>query len=90
MNRKQRRALDKQLGKDSTKELSDKVTQFQSLPDMCLACEKPFDKKNKKMVKTWNVVVRDEDTVRLYCPDCWTMAHKLINEFKKERGNAGK
>ncbi len=90
MNRKQRRALDKQLGKDSTKELSDRVTQFQSLPEMCLTCEKPFDKKNKKMVKTWSVVVRDENTVRLYCPECWTMAHKIISDFKKERGNAGK
>jgi len=90
MNRKQRRAINKQAGKESSKELSDKVLQFQNLPDMCLTCETPFDKKDKKMVKTWNVVVRDESTVRLYCPDCWKMAHKLINDFKKDRGNVSK
>ncbi len=87
MNRKQRRALDKQTGKDNSQELSSKVTQFQNLPDMCLMCEKSFDKKSKQMAKTWSVVVRDENTVRLYCPDCWSQANKIINEFREEIEN---
>lgn len=87
MNRKQRRALNKLTSKDNSKELADKITQFGNLPDMCLTCEKPFDKKNKKMVRTWSVVVRTEDTVRLYCPECWDMANKIISDFKKEIEN---
>jgi hypothetical protein len=90
MNRKQRRALNKHVQKDSAQELSKRVTQFQSLPDQCLTCEKPFDKKSKKMVKTWNVVVRDENTVRLYCPDCWKLANNIINDWRQEIENVRK
>ena len=91
MNRKQRRAVSRQVGKDNSEELSVKVAQFQNLPDMCLMCEKPFDKKSKQMAQTWNVVVRDEDTVRLYCPECWDTANNIINDFKQEiENNAGK
>ena len=91
MNRKQRRALDKHTGKSRSKKLSSKVTQFQNLPDMCLTCEKPFDKKSKQMAKAWSVVVRDEETVRLYCPECWKMANNIIKDFKEEiEKNAGK
>jgi hypothetical protein len=84
MNRKKRRAMDKKMGKENSQKLAEKIFQFDQLPDECLACLKPFDKKNKEMVMTWSVVVRDEDTVRLYCPECWDMAHHVIEEFKKE------
>ena len=82
MNRKQRRALEKRLNADSSQNIAEKISQFQSMPDECLACTKPFDKMNKEMVKTWNVVVRsDKETVRLYCPDCWKMATKVAAEY---------
>ena len=56
---------------------------FDKLPDDCNACEKTFDKKSKSMVQSWNVVVREEEgIVRLYCPSCWDMAKKLIEEVK--------
>ena len=84
MNRKQRRALKKAAGETQSQKLSKKVSQFQKLPDMCLTCEKPFDKKSKQMVRTWNVVVRDEETVRLYCPECWQMANNIIKDFRQE------
>tara|TARA_A100001015_G_scaffold3103_1_gene4172 strand:+ start:5073 stop:5348 length:276 start_codon:yes stop_codon:yes gene_type:complete len=84
MNRKQRRALKKAAGEAQSQKLSKKVSQFQKLPDMCLTCEKPFDKKSKQMVRTWNVVVRDEETVRLYCPECWQMANNIIKDFRQE------
>ena len=65
------------------------VTQFDKLPDMCLTCEREYDKKSKEMAKTWNVVVKDENTVRLYCPECWDMANELIkkvvNDGRKNR-----
>ena len=86
MNRKQRRAMKKELGEEQSKKLSQKIFQFDKLPDECLACLKTFDKKSKEMAKTWNVVVRDEDeTVKLYCPDCWTTAQKIIKEFKERK-----
>ena len=84
MNRKQRRAREAQLRKDSNDELSAQVAMFGKLPDECTACGKDFDKKDKEMVATWNVVVRKEDKenpVRLYCPTCWNTAQEVIANF---------
>ena len=40
---------------------------------------------DKKMVTTWNVVVREkEGKVNLYCPTCWDESHKLIAQMKEE------
>lgn len=78
----------KHLDKQKSEAMSEKITQFQSLPEQCLACLKPFDKKNKQMVMTWNVVVKEEtNTVRLYCPDCWQLATNAIETMKKEIEN---
>ena len=85
MNRKQRREMEKKMDKESSQKLAEKIFQFDQLPDECLACLKKFDKTDKEMVSTWNVVVRDSDTVRLYCPECWEMAHALIKDFKENR-----
>ena len=85
MNRKQRRAMEKKMGKENSQKLAEKISQFDQLPDECSACSKPYDKKDKEMAKTWSVVVQDKDTVRLYCPECWEMAHRIIEEYKKER-----
>jgi hypothetical protein len=86
MNRKQRRAMEKKVGKENSQNLAEKIFQFEQLPDECLACLKPFDKANRQMVTTWNVVVRDKDTVRLYCPDCWQMATKTYERYCDEQG----
>ena len=41
---------------------------------------------------SWSVVVRrDPDTVRLYCPDCWSKAQQIVKDFEeriKERETA--
>jgi hypothetical protein len=87
MNRKQRREMQKKVGKENSQKLAEKIFQFDKLPDECLACLKPFDKKSKEMARTWNVVVRDKDTVRLYCPECWNTAQKVIQQYKKEKQN---
>tara|TARA_R100001126_G_C4789262_1_gene131046 strand:+ start:358 stop:645 length:288 start_codon:yes stop_codon:yes gene_type:complete len=84
MNRKQRRARDAQLRKDSNEELAAKVAMFGKLPEKCTACEAVFDKKDKEMATSWNVVVRkedDENPVRLYCPTCWDTAQEVIQNF---------
>ena len=84
LERKLRRQQENKSKKRAEKELSVKVALFDKLPDKCLTCEKNFDKTNKEMVSTWNVVVREkEDVVRLYCPECWKKALNILEEFKK-------
>jgi hypothetical protein len=84
MNREQRRKMQKEAKKDGNQELEAKVALFGKLPDECLTCLKPFDKKDKDMVMSWSVVVHGpEEVVRLYCPDCWTKARKITEDFKK-------
>ena len=88
MNRKQRRAQAKLSKKEATKDLSEKMFQFEQLPDECLACLKPFDKKSKEMALTWSVVVKENPSVvRLYCPDCWKLANDAIHTLKEEIQN---
>ena len=70
--------------KEAEMDIQQKMTLFGKLPEACDACEKEFDKKDKSMVQSWNVVVREaHGVVRLYCPDCWDMARKTIDEVMK-------
>ena len=70
MNRKQRRAAKKQK---SSEAIETKMALFGKLPDSCVACGKPFDKKDKDMAMTWSVAVREkEEIVDLFCPSCWS------------------
>jgi len=88
MNRKQRRERDRLIKKAgaSAPDMEQKLGLFEKIPKHCLTCNKDFDKKNKEMVSTWNVVVREEEgKVRLYCPDCWSKAM----QFAKEINNYG-
>ena len=74
MNRKKRRKQEAQLRKDGNSEIAEKVALVEHLPEECTACETDYDKDNKDMAMTWNVVVREQDgenPVRLYCPTCW-------------------
>ena len=83
MNRKQRRAMKKQLKKQEgvEDELAEKMFLFNKLPDECSACQKEFDKKDRDMVFSWSVVVRqDENQVRLYCPTCWESAQEAVKQ----------
>ena len=83
----QRKLERKQQKKDkkAEKEMAKKIMMFDKLDDQCAACEKPFDKKSKEHASTWNVVVREkEEVVRLYCPECWDKANKLIEEIQND------
>jgi hypothetical protein len=87
VNRKERRALERQLKKQgaSEEDLAEKIFLFNKLPDECSACEKTFDKKDRDMVFSWSVVVRnDEEQVRLYCPTCWDAAQKAVKKVYGE------
>ena len=77
MNRKQRRRLDKHMGKDTAESLAQKISQFGKLPQQCSACQKEFDKQDKQMVQSWSVVVKQE-VVRLFCPECINTAKEML------------
>ena len=74
--------------KQTEKDMAQKINMFDRMPDECNACEKPFDKKSREHANTWNVVVKEEKSVvRLYCPDCWGMVKKLIEQIEEVNDN---
>lgn len=76
-----KRKLERNKAKNSEKEMKKKLNMFDKLGDMCLNCEKAFDKKDRAMVESWRVVVREsENKVNLYCPECWDFAQKIVKE----------
>jgi hypothetical protein len=79
MNRKQRRAMTKQAGANASDAIASKMSGFSKLPDKCSACTEPFDKKDKEMVQSWNVVVHQE-VVRLFCPQCIAKAKGVLED----------
>ena len=81
-NRKMRRATANKKRKSAEKEMATKIALFGKLPNNCLTCQEPFDKMNKEQVMAWSVVVKQE-AVRLYCPECWEKATKIIEDFKE-------
>ncbi len=86
MNREQRRKAKKGKKKNKQEDIGGIMDMFDKIPDRCLTCDKPYDKNDKEMVMTWNVVVRNkEQKVNLYCPDCWTRAQKIIKEFQERQ-----
>lgn len=74
----------KEAKSSGSEEMESKVALFGKMPDECLTCQKPFDKLDKEMVLSWNVVVREQDEiVRLYCPECWDKAREILEDFTK-------
>lgn len=88
LGKKIKRNNQKRIKKNVEKDMKDKMNMFDRLGDECLACKKEFDRKDRAMVESWNVVVRQEEKkVNLYCPECWTFAQKVIKEVLGEQGN---
>jgi len=90
MNRKDRRAQQAESKKAIKKakktqtDMQAKMTLFGHLPENCMVCNAPFDKTDRDMVMSWNVVVREEEQkVNLYCPPCWQRATDLIEEMQR-------
>ena len=80
-----KRKLARKKAKTAKKRMSQQLSMFDALEDECAACQKEFDKKSKEHASTWNVVVREkEKIVRLYCPECWEKANKLIEEIQDD------
>ena len=92
MNRKQRRARDKVIKKSKAKtsDMEQKIGLFSLMPDECFICHKNFDKADKEMVQSWNVVVREkEQSVKVYCPTCWNRAVELLKQYGVPINNEG-
>ena len=84
MNRKQRRARHKQIkkSKEAPNDIEQKLGLFDLIPEECFVCQKPFNKLDKEMVNTWNVVVREQEkSVKVYCPTCWNKAKNILKQF---------
>ena len=84
MNRKQRGERDRQIKKSKEKatDFEQKLGLFELMPDDCFICHKAFDKKDKEMVKSWNVVVREKErSVKIYCPSCWNNAVAILKQY---------
>jgi hypothetical protein len=84
MNRAQRRARNRRINRSKKQktELEQKLGLFDLLPEECMVCAEPFDRRNKDQVKTWNVVVREKESiVRVYCPSCWAKAKEIIDQL---------
>jgi len=77
VNRKQRRTIKKQIGTEAQEKMSNQIAQFGKMPELCGICQKEFDKKNREMVESWSVVVKQE-VVRLFCPDCMNTAKEVV------------
>ena len=83
-----KRKIKRAKKKKAEKELQEKMFMFDKLGDACMTCEKTFDKKDLEQVKSWNVVVRrKEKKVNLYCPECWTKAKDIIEEFARRQND---
>jgi hypothetical protein len=68
--------------KATKKELNEKMGLFNLMSEVCLVCETPFDKTDKKMVSEWYMVVRQSPnpSMNLYCPACWQTAADNIDK----------
>tara|TARA_R110000744_G_scaffold270623_2_gene383787 strand:+ start:1012 stop:1269 length:258 start_codon:yes stop_codon:yes gene_type:complete len=82
MSRQERRAIKKQIGSETQEKMASQVEQFGKLPQACDACREEFDKRDKEMVQSWSVVVKQE-TVRLFCPECINKAKEVLNVSDK-------
>ena len=83
--KKIKRRIKKEKKRQVERDLKEKINIFSHLGDYCLVCEKSFDKKDKDMVQSWYVVVKEEQKkVNLYCPECWNRASDFVNKIKEE------
>jgi len=66
------------MGEKATENFAEKISQFGKLPEQCSACSETFDKKDKDMIQSWSVVVK-QDVVRLFCPSCIKKTKEALN-----------
>ena len=77
--------MKKHVGADAQEKMATQVAQFSKLPQACDACQKEFEKKNREMVESWSVVVKQE-VVRLFCPECINKTKEALNASNQNIG----
>jgi len=76
-----KRKIERKKIKQAEKDMEAKLNMFEKLGEECLNCQTAFDKKDRSMVESWRVVVREnEGKVNLYCPSCWELAQRFVKE----------
>ena len=67
MNRKQRRQMQKMVGKKT----ASKLDMMLNLPEKCHMCKTSYDKNSKEMAQTWFIDVYEQQMLTvLTCPTC--------------------
>ena len=88
-DRKLRRTTAKKVAKRFKKNMPDilaeamkaKMESYSKIPDSCIACDKPFDKKDREQVFSWTLQVYEEEEIyNLFCPEC----HRKHSEEQAE------
>ena len=69
MNRKQRRKLEKKIGKDSVRNIEAVEKEMSKMDSSCSKCGKPFDKDDVGSFDNWHIAVYDSRAV-LTCDSC--------------------
>ena len=69
------RKIKRKQQKEAKKELTKKIKDI-FLPDNCMLCQKPFDKKSREHAMTWMVSIIKEQKI-LTCPECWEGLKKM-------------
>ncbi len=58
--------------KKAEKNMAKKISMFDRIPEECLTCKAPFDKKSKIHAQTWIVsVFTEQKKVVIICPECY-------------------
>ena len=85
LKRKMARTRAKREKKEFEKIMKQQLMMFDKMGSECAACKEPYDKTSKEHAQTWKVIVREkEEVVRLYCPECWDKANKMIEEIQND------
>ena len=70
MNRKQRRARERQLKKTGARRVEKVEQALSKMPTKCDECDTSFDKTNKNALDRWRIAVYDDGPIKLVCPAC--------------------
>jgi hypothetical protein len=62
---------------ETQRTLKTQMGMFERLPQECSACPLEFPK-TRAAHMTWQVVVRSDQVVRLFCPECQEKAKKMV------------
>ena len=81
IKRSAKKKKDKAAAHESQSKMKKQLGMFDRLPSKCSACAKEFPK-TREAHMTWQVLVRSDQIVRLFCPECQQKAKKVVENNK--------